>query len=47
MPITLDGNQELFHDAGDEIVGGAKRMWEGFTEFALQDKVLEVAVGLM
>lgn len=47
MPIRLEDSQELLERAGEEVVGGAKKMWEGFTDFALQDNVLEVAVGLM
>ncbi|KAG9230978.1 putative ion channel [Amylocarpus encephaloides] len=47
MPVTLEESQDLLGAAGDQVVGGAKRMWEGFTDFALQDNVLEVAVGLI
>ncbi|CAG8961770.1 hypothetical protein HYFRA_00006313 [Hymenoscyphus fraxineus] len=47
MPIQLSDSQELLGRAGEEVVGGAKKMWEGFTDFALQDNVLEVAVGLI
>ncbi|KAF4632541.1 hypothetical protein G7Y89_g5588 [Cudoniella acicularis] len=48
MPrIRLEDSTELLQHAGEEVVGGAKRMWEGFTDFALQDNVLEVAVGLI
>ena len=47
MPIRLEDSTELLQHAGEEFVGGVKGMWEGFTDFALQDNVLEVAVGLM
>ncbi|RDL38676.1 uncharacterized protein BP5553_03016 [Venustampulla echinocandica] len=48
MPrIRLEDSQELLQQAGEGVVGGAKKMWEGFTDFALQDNVLEVAVGLI
>ncbi|EHK97925.1 hypothetical protein M7I_6265 [Glarea lozoyensis 74030] len=47
MPIRLEDSTELLHQASDQFVGGVKGMWEGFTDFALQDNVLEVAVGLM
>ena len=54
MPITLDDVQDTFEDgtefvmdAGEEVGKRAKKMWTGFSDFALQDNVLEVAVGLM
>jgi hypothetical protein len=43
MPIRLEDGSEIVHNAA----GGVREMWEGFTDFALQDNVLEVAVGLM
>jgi len=47
MPIRLEDSQELLSQGGGVVIGGAKRMWHGFADFALQDNVLEVAVGLM
>jgi hypothetical protein len=47
MPIRLEDSSEFLEHAGHEVTTRAKRMWSGFTDFALQDNVLEVAVGLM
>jgi hypothetical protein len=54
MPIRLeDGREfiedgrEFIEDAGQEVGKRARRFWHGFSSFALQDNVLEVAVGLM
>jgi hypothetical protein len=47
MPIRLEDGSDAVHQAGERVAGGVKGMWEGFTDFALQDNVLEVAVGLM
>jgi large conductance mechanosensitive channel len=47
MPIRLEDSGELLEHAGHEVSTRAKRMWSGFADFALQDNVLEVAVGLM
>ena len=47
MPIRLEDGGELLEHAGHEVTIRAKRMWSGFADFALQDNVLEVAVGLM
>jgi len=57
MPIRLgDGpeeesfihdGQEFLEDAGEMVGNKTKRMWHGFSDFALQDNVLEVAVGLI
>lgn len=47
MPIRLEDSGELLEHAGHEVTTRAKRMWSGFADFALQDNVLEVAVGLM
>ncbi|KAH8656622.1 putative ion channel [Tricladium varicosporioides] len=48
MPrIRLEDSTDLLRDVGDEVVERGKRMWEGFTDFAMQDNVLEVAVGLI
>jgi len=33
--------------AGEEVERRAKRAWDGFADFAVQDNVLEVAVGLI
>jgi hypothetical protein len=43
----LDDSREFLQD-GVEVVGkGAAKLWHGFSSFAIQDNVLEVAVGLM
>ncbi|TVY13580.1 Anditomin synthesis protein L [Lachnellula arida] len=47
MPIRLEDSQELLTHGGEVVVSGARRMWEGFADFALQDNVIEVAVGLI
>jgi len=48
MPrIRLEDSRELLEDAGEEVQKRARRFWHGFSSFALQDNVLEVAVGLM
>ena len=46
MPRLDDSRGSLMH-AGDEIERRAKRAWGSFSDFALRDNVLEVAVGLM
>ncbi|KAF2455640.1 putative ion channel [Lineolata rhizophorae] len=43
----MDDNREALLRAGERVTRRAKWAWEGFTEFALQDNVLEVAVGLI
>ncbi|KAE9364738.1 putative ion channel [Stipitochalara longipes BDJ] len=45
--LHLEASQEMLAHAGEEVVSKGKRMWEGFSDFALQDNVLEVAVGLI
>jgi hypothetical protein len=48
--IRLEDSQELLHHAGEfgeEVVERGKNLWHGFTDWALQDNILEVAVGLM
>ena len=47
MPLRLEDSEEFLEHAGQEVTMRAKRMWQGFSDFALQDNVLEVAVGLM
>lgn len=46
MP-QLDDSRDALLDAGQNTRKRARRAWEGFSDFALQDNVLEVAVGLM
>lgn len=46
MP-QLDGASERLLHGGQEAKTRAARFWDGFRDFALQDNVLEVAVGLM
>lgn len=47
MPIRLEDSREFLEDAGEEVQKRASKFWHGFSSFALQDNVLEVAVGLM
>ena len=48
MPqLDLHEGQESLMRAGENVERGAKKLWDGFTDFAVQDNVLEVAVGLM
>ena len=54
MPIRLEDGQELLEqgleaagDLGETAGKGVKRFWSGFSDFALQENVLQVAVGLM
>lgn len=54
MPIRLEDAQETFEagmeeagELGEEAKKKANRFWNGFSDFAIQDNVLEVAVGLM
>jgi len=57
MPIRLeDGPQErsyvqdgqdFLEDTGEMVGKKTRKMWQGFSDFALQDNVLEVAVGLI
>ena len=45
MPPQLESQHLL--QAGHKAKTRARRFWNGFSDFALQDNVLEVAVGLM
>jgi large conductance mechanosensitive channel len=47
MPQLDDHTEELLRDAEQGIVHRTTRAWDSFTNFALRDNVLEVAVGLM
>jgi large conductance mechanosensitive channel len=48
MPqLDLHESGESLMRAGEDVERGAKKLWNGFTDFAVQDNVLEVAVGLM
>jgi large conductance mechanosensitive channel len=47
MPIRLEDASDFIEDAGEEVHKRAGKFWHGFSSFALQDNVLEVAVGLM
>lgn len=42
-----EGSRELLIHVGETVGKRGKRMWEGFSDFVLQDNVLEVAAGLM
>jgi len=43
----LDGSREALLHAGQDARQRVARVWNDFTDFALRDNVLEVAVGLM
>ena len=44
---TLDDTREALIHAEEETEVRVRRFWDGFTDFALRDNILEVAVGLM
>jgi len=46
MPQLDNASESLLH-GGQKVKTRASRFWHGFADFALQDNVLEVAVGLM
>lgn len=46
MPNLDEANTQLLH-VGQKVKHRAHSAWSGFSNFALQDNVLEVAVGLM
>lgn len=46
MP-QLDESSEHLLNTGQKVQKRASSAWNGFSNFALQDNVLEVAVGLM
>ena len=43
----FDSERERLLQHGEEVQHRAKRSWSEFSDFALSDNVLEVAVGLM
>jgi large conductance mechanosensitive channel len=45
--VDLDDARDALVESGEVVEKQAKRFWNGFLDFALQDNVLEVAVGLM
>jgi large conductance mechanosensitive channel len=47
MPRLDENTQEYLHDAERGVRQGTARAWDSFSNFALRDNVLEVAVGLM
>lgn len=48
MPrIRLEDSREIFNEAGEVVRNGARSLWDGFSDFALQENVIGVAVGLM
>ena len=47
MPPRLDETSDRLLHEGQKAKTRANRFWNGFADFALQDNVLEVAVGLM
>jgi large conductance mechanosensitive channel len=46
-PIRLEDSREILNEAGGVVRSGARRVWDGFSDFALQENVIGVAVGLM
>jgi len=46
MPHLDESREALLH-AGEDARARVARFWDGFTDFALRDNVLEVAVGLI
>ncbi len=46
MP-RLDDTQESLLRTEEQAEVRVKRFWDGFTDFALRDNILEIAVGLM
>lgn len=47
MPRLDENTQEYLRDAEHGVRRGTARAWDSFSNFALRDNVLEVAVGLM
>jgi len=47
MPRLDDSTQQYLSDAENGVRSRASSAWDSFTNFALRDNVLEVAVGLM
>jgi hypothetical protein len=47
MPRLDDNTREYLHDAERGVRASTSRAWDSFSNFALRDNVLEVAVGLM
>lgn len=47
MPQLNENTQQYLHDAERGVRRGAGSAWDSFSNFALRDNVLEVAVGLM
>ena len=48
MPqLEMDDTRQHLLQAGQRAKTRASRFWSGLADFALQDNVLEVAVGLM
>ena len=48
MPrIRLEDSREIINDAGEVVQKSARKLWEGFSDFAPQENVVGVAVGLM
>jgi large conductance mechanosensitive channel len=47
MPRLDENTQGYLRDAERGVRQGTSRAWDSFSNFALRDNVLEVAVGLM
>jgi len=43
----LDGEARALLQAGQTVKRRVSRFWEGFTEFAVRDNVLEVGLGVV
>jgi hypothetical protein len=43
----VDVSRDDLMDFGEDVEKRVKRFWDGFFDFALQDNILEIAVGLM
>jgi large conductance mechanosensitive channel len=47
MPRLNENTERQLHDLENGAHTGTLRAWDSFSNFALRDNVLEVAVGLM
>jgi len=43
----LDGEARALLNAGRTVKRGVSRFWDGFTDFAVRDNVLEVGLGVV
>jgi len=47
MPRLNENTEQQFHELGVGARARTMKVWDSFSNFALRDNVLEVAVGLM